>query len=35
MLFTGDVARKVRTLKKRPGGDLLLSGNAQLFNALS
>jgi len=26
---------KIRTLKKQAGGDLLLSGSAQLFNALS
>lgn len=30
----GDVAEKVRTLKKEPGRDLLLSGSAQLFSAL-
>jgi dihydrofolate reductase len=28
------VVEKVRTLKKEPGGDLLLSGSAQLFNML-
>jgi dihydrofolate reductase len=33
-LITGDVAEEVRTLKKQPGQDLLLSGSAQLFNAL-
>ena len=32
-LLTGDVA-EVRTLKKEPGRDLLLSGSAQLFNML-
>ena len=35
MLITGDVVEKIRTLKKQAGGDLLLSGSAQLFNALS
>ena len=33
-LVTGDVAAEVRKLKKDPGHDLLLSGSAQLFNAL-
>ena len=33
-LLTGDVAEKVRTLKKEPGRDFLLSGSAQLFNML-
>src|SRR5437899_7813974 len=33
-LVKGDVADEVRWLKKEPGGDLLLSGSAQLFNAL-
>jgi dihydrofolate reductase len=34
LLLAGDVVEKVRTLKKEPGGDLLLSGSAQLFNML-
>jgi len=33
-LLTGDVAEKVRALKKEPGRDLLLSESAQLFNML-
>jgi dihydrofolate reductase len=33
-LITGDLAAEVRALKAQPGGDLLLSGSAQLFNAL-
>jgi dihydrofolate reductase len=33
-LVKGDVAEEVRKLKKEPGHDLLLSGSAQLFNAL-
>lgn len=33
-LITGQVAEAVRTLKKEPGRDLLLSGSAQLFNTL-
>jgi dihydrofolate reductase len=33
-LISGDVAEQVRTLKKEPGGDLLLSGSAQLFTTL-
>jgi dihydrofolate reductase len=33
-LVKGDVAAEVRKLKKEPGHDLLLSGSAQLFNAL-
>ncbi len=33
-LIKGDVADEVRKLKKQPGQDLLLSGSAQLFNAL-
>jgi dihydrofolate reductase len=33
-LVKGDVAAEVRKLKKQPGQDLLLSGSAQLFNAL-
>src|SRR3979490_1196972 len=30
----GDLAEEIRKLKKEPGHDLLLSGSAQLFNAL-
>jgi dihydrofolate reductase len=33
-LIKGDAARAVRDLKQEPGQDLLLSGSAQLFNAL-
>jgi dihydrofolate reductase len=33
-LLSGEVAEKVRTLKKEPGGDLLLAGSAELFNML-
>ncbi|MDQ6884120.1 MAG: dihydrofolate reductase family protein [Candidatus Dormibacteraeota bacterium] len=33
-LVKGDVIAQVRQLKKEPGHDLLLSGSAQLFNAL-
>jgi dihydrofolate reductase len=33
-LISGEVAEGVRTLKKEPGRDLLLSGSAQLFNTL-
>ena len=33
-LVEGDLADAIRELKARPGGDLLLSGSAQLFNAL-
>ncbi len=33
-LVKGDVPAEVRQLKKEPGHDLLLSGSAQLFNAL-
>ena len=33
-LIKGDVAEEVRKLKSQPGQDLLLSGSAQLFNAL-
>jgi dihydrofolate reductase len=33
-LIKGDVAEEVRRLKAEPGNDLLLSGSAQLFNAL-
>ena len=29
-----DVAKAVRELKQKPGGDLLLAGSGQLFNAL-
>src|SRR6202011_1304389 len=33
-LINGNVAEEVRKLKKQPGQDLLLSGSAQLLNAL-
>jgi dihydrofolate reductase len=33
-LLKGDPAAEVRRLKEEPGKDLLLSGSAQLFNAL-
>jgi dihydrofolate reductase len=33
-LVKGDLAEEIRKLKKEPGNDLLLSGSAQLFNAL-
>jgi dihydrofolate reductase len=33
-LVKGDLAEEVRKLKREPGHDLLLSGSAQLFNAL-
>jgi dihydrofolate reductase len=33
-LVTGDIPAEVAKLKEQPGGDLLLSGSAQLFNAL-
>jgi len=33
-LLKGDAATEVRKLKAQPGNDLLLSGSAQLFNAL-
>ncbi len=33
-LVKGDVVTEVRKLKELPGQDLLLSGSAQLFNAL-
>lgn len=33
-VLKGDVAKSVRDLKQKPGGDLLLAGSAQLFNAL-
>jgi dihydrofolate reductase len=33
-LVKGDLAEEIRKLKKAPGNDLLLSGSAQLFNAL-
>jgi dihydrofolate reductase len=33
-LIKGDVAEEVRQLKEEPGQDLLLSGSAQLFNAM-
>jgi dihydrofolate reductase len=34
-LITGNVFDEIRQLKKEPGQDLLLSGSAQLFNALA
>jgi len=34
VLIKGDIAAEVRKLKEQPGGDLLLAGSAQLFNAL-
>jgi dihydrofolate reductase len=34
-LITGNLFDEVRKLKKGPGQDLLLSGSAQLFNALA
>ena len=33
-LVKGDLAEEIRKLKQEPGQDLLLSGSAQLFNAL-
>jgi dihydrofolate reductase len=33
-LIKSDVVGEVRKLRAKPGGDLLLSGSAQLFNAL-
>ena len=33
-LIAGDAVENVRRLQKQRGGDLLLSGSAQLFNAL-
>lgn len=33
-VIAGDVVRAVRELKQKPGGDLLLAGSGQLFNAL-
>jgi dihydrofolate reductase len=35
ILVKGDLVEEIRKLKERPGGDLLLSGSAQLFNALT
>lgn len=34
VLIKGDVVEEIRKLKAQPGKDLLLSGSAQLFNAL-
>lgn len=34
VLVKGDVPAEIRKLKEMPGQDLLLSGSAQLFNAL-
>jgi dihydrofolate reductase len=33
-LVKGDLTEEIRRLKREPGHDLLLSGSAQLFNAL-
>jgi dihydrofolate reductase len=33
-LINGDVAKEMRKLRDAPGQDLLLSGSAQLFNAM-
>jgi dihydrofolate reductase len=33
-VIKGDVAEEIRKLKQEPGQDLLLSGSAQLFNAM-
>jgi dihydrofolate reductase len=33
-LIKGDVIAEIQKLKRQPGRDLLLSGSAQLFNAL-
>jgi dihydrofolate reductase len=33
-LIQGDVSREIKKLKEQPGGDLLLSGSGQLFNAM-
>jgi dihydrofolate reductase len=35
ILVTGDLATEIGKLKELPGGDLLLSGSGQLFNALA
>jgi dihydrofolate reductase len=35
VLVRGDLAAEIRGLKERPGGDLLLSGSAQLFDGCS
>src|SRR5437868_737796 len=34
VVVAGDLATEVRTLKAKPGKDLLLAGSAMLFNAL-
>jgi dihydrofolate reductase len=34
IVIKGDLANEIRKLKAQPGKDLLLSGSAQLFNAL-
>lgn len=34
VVVKGDVAEEIRKLKGQPGKDLLLSGSAQLFNAM-
>ena len=33
-VISGDLAEQIGDLKKQPGGDLLLQGSGQLFNAL-
>ncbi|HXN92415.1 MAG TPA: dihydrofolate reductase family protein [Candidatus Sulfotelmatobacter sp.] len=33
-LIKGNVSEEIKRLKKQPGGDLLLSGSGQLFNAM-
>jgi dihydrofolate reductase len=33
-IIKGNVGDEIKKLKKRPGKDLLLSGSAQLFNAM-
>src|SRR5579862_1659565 len=35
IVVTGDLETEIGKLKAQPGGDLLLSGSGQLFNALS
>lgn len=35
VLIKNNVVEEVRKLRAKPGGDLLLSGSAQLFNALA
>src|ERR1700674_3238030 len=33
-LIKGNVSEEIKRVKKQPGGDLLLSGSGQLFNAM-